>query len=310
MIGFDAVSHRYGAVAALRGVTFHVPPGALCVLLGESGSGKSTLLRTVNRLITPSGGRVLLGGRDVAGIDAQLLRRGIGYVIQSVGLFPHRSVAENIATVPRLLGWEPRRIGARVDALLDLVGLDPATYRDRRPGTLSGGQAQRVGLARALAADPPVLLMDEPFSALDPGTRRGLQTALRRIHAGSGKTILLVTHDVEEALALADRLAVMEEGRLVAEGRPLDVLGPRTPPSIRRMVRAEALAFHRLAALRASDAALPGPAPGAPALPADATLRDALLLMLAAGTDRLALEGPEPRHLTFAALLPAASTGG
>ncbi|WP_458096058.1 ATP-binding cassette domain-containing protein [Roseomonas sp. WA12] len=310
MIGFHAVTHQYGALAALRGVTFDVPPGALCVLLGESGSGKSTLLRTVNRLIAPSGGRVLLGGQDVAGMDPQVLRRGIGYVIQSVGLFPHRSVAENIATVPRLLGWDPRRIGARVDTLLDLVGLDPATYRDRRPGTLSGGQAQRVGLARALAADPPVLLMDEPFSALDPGTRRGLQAELRRIHAGSGKTILLVTHDVEEALALADRIAVMEEGRLVIEGLPLDVLGPRTPPIIRRMVRTEALAFHRLSALRAGDVALPGPAPGAPALPAGATLRDALLLMLASGTDRLALDGPEPRHLTFAALLPAASAGG
>ncbi|HEY8610475.1 MAG TPA: ABC transporter ATP-binding protein, partial [Roseomonas sp.] len=156
--------------------------------------------------------------------------------------------------------------------------------------------------------DPPVLLMDEPFSALDPGTRRGLQEALRRIHAGSGKTILLVTHDVEEALALADRIAVMEGGRLAAEGRPPDLLGPGAPPALRRMLRAEAMAFHRLAALRAADLALPGPAAGAPGLPGDATLRDALLMMLAHGTDRVVLDGPAPRHLSFAALLPAVRT--
>ena len=308
MIRFEEVSHRYGALDALRGVSFEVPAGALCVLLGESGSGKSTLLRTVNRLIEPTAGRVLLAGRDVAGIDPQTLRRGIGYVIQSVGLFPHRSVAGNVATVPRLLGWDRARTGARVDALLDMVGLDPATYRDRRPATLSGGQAQRVGLARALAADPPVLLMDEPFSALDPGTRRGLQAALRRIHAETGKTILLVTHDVEEALALADRIAVMAEGRLAAEGRPAAVLGPEAPEPVRRMVRTGALALHRLSALRAADAAEEGgPAGGARTLPADATLGDALLLMLAHGTDHLALEGTPPRHLTMAALLRASA---
>ena len=303
MIAFEAVSHRYGALEALHEVSFEVPSGALCVLLGESGSGKSTLLRTVNRLIEPTAGRVTLMGRDVAGVDPQALRRGIGYVIQSVGLFPHRSVAENVATVPRLLGWERARTEARVDALLEMVGLEPSLYRDRRPATLSGGQAQRVGLARALAADPPVLLMDEPFSALDPGTRRGLQSALRRIHAGTGKTILLVTHDVEEALALADRIAVMAEGRLAAEGTPADVLGPGASEPVRRMVRGGALAFYRLAALDAEGAAEDGPAPGAPLLPAGARLGDALLLMLEHGTDRLALEGGPPRHLTMAAIL-------
>ncbi|MBP0444878.1 ABC transporter ATP-binding protein [Roseomonas sp. SSH11] len=310
MIRFEGISHRYGSVQALREVSFGVPQGSLCVLLGESGSGKSTLLRTVNRLVEPSAGRVLLGGRDVAGTDPQALRRGIGYVIQSVGLFPHRSVGENIATVPRLLGWDARRIALRVEELLEMVGLDPGTYRDRLPGTLSGGQAQRVGLARALAANPPVLLMDEPFSALDPGTRRGLQAALRRIHAGSGKTILMVTHDVEEALALADRIAVMDDGRLAVEGPPLEVLGRHAPATVRRMVRAEVLAFHRLAALRAADSALPGPAPGAPVLPEGATLRDALLLMLGHGADRVALMGEAPRHVTLAALLAASGSGG
>ncbi|WP_043835527.1 ABC transporter ATP-binding protein [Muricoccus aerilatus] len=307
MIRFEGVSHQYGTLEALRGVSFEVPAGALCVLLGESGSGKSTLLRTVNRLIEPTAGRVLLDGRDVAGIDPQALRRGIGYVIQSVGLFPHRSVAGNVATVPRLLGWDRARVEPRVNALLEMVGLDPGTYRDRRPATLSGGQAQRVGLARALAADPPVLLMDEPFSALDPGTRRGLQTALRRIHAETGKTILLVTHDLEEALVLADRIAVMAEGRLVAEGPPAEVLGPGAPEAVRRMVRTGALVLHRLAALPAAGAAENGPAPGSPGLPAGATLEDALLLMLAHGTDSVALEGAPPRHLTMTAILRASA---
>ncbi|MFC0387747.1 ATP-binding cassette domain-containing protein [Muricoccus vinaceus] len=307
MIAFEGVSHRFGAVQALEDVTFAVPTGTLCVVLGESGSGKSTLLRTVNRLVEPAAGRVLLGGKDVAGADPQALRRGIGYVIQSVGLFPHRSVAGNIATVPRLLGWDRARTEARTDALLEMVGLDPATFRDRRPATLSGGQAQRVGLARALAADPPVLLMDEPFSALDPGTRRGLQAALRRIHAGTGKTILLVTHDLEEALALAGRIAVMAQGRLAAEGTPAAVLGPGAPEPLRRMIRPGTLALHRLAALPAAGAAAEGPAPGAPALPPGATLADALLLMLDRGADRLSFAGNPGRHLGMAAILRAAA---
>jgi len=310
VIRFEGVSHRYGAVEALRDVSFAVPAGTLLVLLGESGSGKSTLLRTVNRLIAPTAGRVLLAGRDVAAGDPQALRRGIGYVIQSVGLFPHRSVGANVATVPGLLGWEAGRIARRVDALLELVGLDPAAYRDRLPATLSGGQAQRVGLARALAADPPVLLMDEPFSALDPATRRGLQSALRRIHAETGKTILLVTHDVEEALVLADRIAVMEGGRLAAEGAPAALLGTGGPAVLRRMIRPELLAFHRLAAIPAGAGAVPGPVSGAPDLPEGASMRDALLLMLTAGADRAALPGEPPRHLPLAAILAAAAGEG
>ncbi|MBB5694734.1 ABC transporter ATP-binding protein [Muricoccus pecuniae] len=305
MIRFEGAGRRYGEVRAVRDVSFEVPRGSLCVLLGESGSGKSTLMRMVNRLVEPDAGRVLLEGRDVAGLDPQALRRGIGYVIQSVGLFPHWDVARNVATVPRLLGWDEGRVAARVEELLALVGLDPATFGGRRPATLSGGQAQRVGLARALAADPPVLLMDEPFSALDPATRRGLQAELRRIHRETGKTILLVTHDVEEALALADRIAVMEAGSLAAEGPALAVLGRDAPPAVQRMLRPEALAFQRLGVLPAAAFAEAGPVPGAPGLPGDATLRDALLLMLAEGTDRVSLEGAAPRHLTVAGVLAA-----
>ncbi|MBI0435640.1 ABC transporter ATP-binding protein [Roseomonas sp. KE0001] len=295
MIRFEGVTRRYGERAAVDHVTLEVAKGRLCVLLGESGSGKSTLLRMVNRLAEPSAGRVLLRGRDVAGIEPETLRRGIGYVIQSVGLFPHWQVAENIATVPRLLGWETGRIATRVDALLALVGLDPARFRDRYPHELSGGQAQRVGLARALAADPPVLLMDEPFSALDPGTRRDLQRELRRIHGETGKTILFVTHDVEEALALADLLAVLEDGRLIAQGRPAQVMEQDGERSVRRLFGEESMAFHRLATLPAQALAQPEDAEDdLPVLPAGASLKQALLLMLELGADRVAVlpDGP------------------
>ncbi|MCI0752982.1 ABC transporter ATP-binding protein [Teichococcus vastitatis] len=289
MIRFEGVSRRYGEQAAVDRVTLEVPRGSICVLLGESGSGKSTLMRMVNRLVEPSAGRVLVDGRDVAGADPEELRRGIGYVIQSVGLFPHWRVADNIATVPRLLGWEPARIAARVETLLELVGLEATLFRDRFPHELSGGQAQRVGLARALAADPPLLLMDEPFSALDPGTRRGLQVALREIHAETGKTILFVTHDVEEALALADRLAVLDQGQLVAQGRPAALLEGAAQGPVRRIFGEESLAFHRLATLPARSLARVGDADALPMLPADATLKQALMLMLSENSARLAL---------------------
>lgn len=290
MIRFEGVSRRYGDRAVVDRVTLEVPGGSICVLLGESGSGKSTLMRMVNRLVEPSAGRVLVNGKDVAKADPEELRRGIGYVIQSVGLFPHWRVAENIATVPRLLGWEAARVAERVDALLALVGLDPARFRDRFPHELSGGQAQRVGLARALAADPPLLLMDEPFSALDPGTRRDLQAELRRIHARTGKTILFVTHDVEEALVLADELAVLEDGRLAAHGRPAQVLETSADRTVRRLFGEENLAFHRLGALPAARLARPEDAEdGLPVLPATASLKQALMLMLEQGTDRLAV---------------------
>ena len=291
MIRFDRATKRYGGRTVVDAVSLEVRAGHLCVLLGESGSGKSTLMRMVNRMVEPDAGRVMLGGRDVAGVEPEQLRHGIGYVIQSVGLFPHWRVADNIATVPRLLGWETARVSARVDALLELVGLPPEEFRGRYPHELSGGQAQRIGLARALAADPPVLLMDEPFSALDPGIRRGLQTALRRIHGETGKTILFVTHDVEEALLLADELAVMQDGRLVAHGTPAEVLGRDAGPVVRRLFGDATLAFHRLGTLPAASAARPGPADGTPALPPDATLKQALMLMLEQGTDRLALPG-------------------
>jgi osmoprotectant transport system ATP-binding protein len=312
MIRFDRATKRYGSRAAVDSVSLEVRKGGLCVLLGESGSGKSTLMRMVNRMVEPDAGRVMLEGRDVATVPPEALRHGIGYVIQSVGLFPHWRVADNIATVPRLLGWDSARVATRVDALLELVGLPPEDFRARYPHELSGGQAQRIGLARALAADPPVLLMDEPFSALDPGIRRGLQAALRRIHAETGKTILFVTHDVEEALLLADELAVMQNGRLLAHGRPAEVLRRDADPVVRRLFGEATMAFHRLGTLPASSAARTGqgtagqdPAirggqahAGAPTLPADASLKQALMLMLERGTEQVALPGGATLHLS------------
>ncbi|MBO1076972.1 ABC transporter ATP-binding protein [Roseomonas marmotae] len=298
MIRFDGVTKRYGLLAAVDSVSLEVRARRICVLLGESGSGKSTLMRMVNRLVEPDAGRIMLDGRDIATVPAEALRHGIGYVIQSVGLFPHWRVAQNVATVPRLLGWDEARIAARVDALLELAGLPPAEFRDRYPHELSGGQAQRVGLARALAADPPVLLMDEPFSALDPGIRRGLQAELRRIHAETGKTILFVTHDVEEALLLADELAVMRDGRLVAHGPPARVLARDAGAEVRNLFGEATMAFHRLGTLPAAPLARSGDGAAAPLLAGDATLKQALMLMLEHGTDRLALAGGGALHLS------------
>lgn len=214
MIRFENVSRSYGDVLAVNDVSLHVPAGELVVLIGPSGSGKTTCLKMINRLIEPTAGRVLVNGRDVAQSDPQALRRGIGYVIQSVGLFPHMTVKQNIQVVPRLLGWSDRKSAARADDLLGTVGLDPATYRDRYPRELSGGQQQRVGVARALAVDPPILLMDEPFGAVDPVTRERLQDEFLELQQRLKKTVVFVTHDIKEAVKLADRVCLMNGGRI------------------------------------------------------------------------------------------------
>jgi osmoprotectant transport system ATP-binding protein len=202
---------------AVDALSLTVPAGEICVLVGPSGCGKTTAMRLVNRMIELTSGDVLIGGESVRAKDPAQLRRGIGYVIQQVGLFPHRTIAENIATVPRLLGWKDAAIRDRVDALLVLTGLDPADYRDRYPNQLSGGQRQRVGVARALAADPPLMLMDEPFGAIDPINRDRLQNEFLRLQAQVRKTILFVTHDIDEALKMGDRIAVLQEGGVLAQ---------------------------------------------------------------------------------------------
>ncbi len=211
---------------AVDALDLEVGEGEITMLVGPSGCGKTTTLKMLNRLIEPSSGRIFLGGDDVTGADPVELRRRIGYVIQQVGLFPHLNVADNVATVPRLLGWDRERIRRRVDELLELVGLDPAQYRRRYPHQLSGGQRQRVGVARALGADPPVLLMDEPFGAIDPITRDRLQGDFLRLQAEVGKTVVFVTHDIDEAVRLGDRIAVLSEGGVLEQyAPPADVLG-------------------------------------------------------------------------------------
>jgi osmoprotectant transport system ATP-binding protein len=232
VITLDRVTKRYGTDhVAVAELSLTISDGELCVLVGPSGCGKTTTLRMINRLIEPSGGRILIDGTDVLKMDPVELRRGIGYVIQQGGLFPHRRVADNVATVPRLLGWEKTRTDARVRELLELVGLDPAQYGRRFPHELSGGERQRVGVARALGGDPPVLLMDEPFGAVDPVTRSRLQQQFLDLQADLRKTIVFVTHDIEEAAKLGDRIAVLSKGGVLEQyDTPADILGrPATP---------------------------------------------------------------------------------
>jgi osmoprotectant transport system ATP-binding protein len=237
---FDNVAKRYeGGALALDDLSFEVPAGAICALVGPSGGGKTTALKCVNRLIEPTSGHILLDGRDILTVEPVTLRRGIGYVIQQVGLFPHWTVAQNVATVPALVGWPEARIRERVRELLDLVGLDPSRYTDRYPAQLSGGERQRVGVARALAAEPPVMLMDEPFGAVDPIVRERLQDEFLRIHDRLGMTVLFVTHDIDEAIKMGDRVAVIQGGHLVQYAAPAELLDRPANDFVARFVGAD-----------------------------------------------------------------------
>jgi osmoprotectant transport system ATP-binding protein len=241
-IAFEHVSKSYarnepGSGAAVDDLSLQVFPGEVLVLVGPSGCGKSTTLRMANRLVEPTSGRIMLEGEDVTTVDPVGLRRRMGYVIQNVGLFPHRTVAQNVATVPGLVGWDRKRTTARVAELLDLVGLDPDRYARRYPHELSGGERQRVGVARALATDPPVLLMDEPFGAVDPVGRRRLQTEFARIQRTVGITVMLVTHDIDEAVRMADRVAVLSTGAHIEQlAAPLDVVARPASPAVAELV--------------------------------------------------------------------------
>ena len=251
VISFDQVGKSHGGLRALAGVSLAIPAGTFLAIVGPSGSGKTTLLRLINRLAEASEGIVRVEGEDVRTVDPIGLRRRIGYVFQNVGLFPHMTVAENIAITPRLLGWDTPRTAARVAELLDLVRLDRAKHRDRFPHQLSGGERQRVGVARALAAQPKIVLMDEPFGALDPITRDALGQDYRRLHDALGLTTVMITHDALEAVLLADRIVVIRDGHVIADGTPHDLMGDDTDPYVHELMQTPRRQAERLRDLMA-----------------------------------------------------------
>ncbi|MGK8522282.1 ABC transporter ATP-binding protein [Nocardia asteroides] len=307
-IVLDSVTKHYPGQRdpAVDSVSLTIPAGEIVVLVGRSGCGKTTTMRMINRLIEPTAGTITIDGRDAATIPPDRLRRGIGYSIQQAGLFPHLTVAKNIATVPGLIGWDRRRIRARVDEMLELVGLDPGTFRDRYPRRLSGGQQQRVGVARALAADPPVLLMDEPFGAVDPITRGLLQDELLRLQSELGKTIVFVTHDFAEAVKLGDRIAVLgDRSRILQYDTPAAILADPADETVAGFVGADA-SLKQLTLTRVRDVEL-GDCP-------TATEQDPVDSLRAALTDRtwpwaLVLDGRRrPRRWVSAEHLAHAET--
>ncbi|MGH9177217.1 MAG: ABC transporter ATP-binding protein [Acidimicrobiales bacterium] len=280
MIRLEGVTKRYpNGHVAVDALDLEVGAGEVCMLVGPSGCGKTTTLKMINRLVEPTSGRILIDGEDVTQGDRVQLRRRIGYVIQQVGLFPHLSVADNVATVPRLLGWDKARVRARVDDLLGLVGLDPALFRDRSPHQLSGGQRQRVGVARALGADPPVLLMDEPFGAIDPVNRERLQQEFLRLQEDVGKTVVFVTHDIDEAVKLGDRIAVLRQGGVLEQyAPPAELLASPASEFVADFVGADrGLKRLSVTAIDAADLEKP------PVVSLDATLAEARLSMDAEG---------------------------
>jgi osmoprotectant transport system ATP-binding protein len=287
MIRLEKVSKVFpgGTRPAVDTLDLEVAGGQTCVLIGPSGCGKTTTMRIVNRLIEPSAGRIIVEGKDVTGADPVQLRRRIGYVIQQVGLFPHMTIGQNVATVPHLLGWDDARTARRVEEMLVLVGLEPGQFIHRYPRHLSGGQRQRVGVARALAADPPVLLMDEPFGAVDPIVRTSLQSELLAILRRLRKTVIFVTHDIDEAIRMGDLVAIMKDGRLVQCDPPERLLSAPKDSFVADFVGADR-ALKRLALTTAAEAATQAtPGDKAPSVAPATSLRDVLSLLLASGAD-------------------------
>ena len=297
MIALDHVTKRYDGRTVVDDLSLEIAAGEFCVLLGSSGCGKSTTLRMINRLVPADTGTIRVGGEEVTKIPAEALRRRIGYAIQSTGLFPHWNVEDNIATVPRLLKWPAARVSARVTELLELFRLDPPAYRDKYPHQLSGGEQQRIGVARALAADPDLLLMDEPFAAVDPITRDALQAELARIHRKTHKTIVFVTHDIEEALRLATTIAVMDKGRIAQFGTPLDLLEHPANEFVSDFIGHQGLGLKLLSLRTIADRLRRGESAEGEPLPPNASLRDALSAMTARHTDRVPVADAEGRAL-------------
>src|SRR3989442_9508058 len=299
MIRLQSLSRSYstprGRVTAVDDVTLEVADGETCVLLGPSGCGKTTTLRMINRLVVPTSGKIFIAGRDTDGIDPVELRRGIGYVIQQIGLFPNMTVAENIGVVPRLLGWNAAKSRRRAEELLALLALEPAQFLDRFPNELSGGQAQRVGVARALAVDPPVLLMDEPFAALDPVNRETIQDEFQRMQRKLRKTILFVSHDIDEAVKMADRIAIFHSGRLVQFAAPDELLAHPVDAFVAGFVGSDRT-LKRLRLIRVREVMVPAIAGelevSTPAVSPDDDLRRVAALFLEHGTESLRCVDP------------------
>ncbi|WHQ74452.1 ABC transporter ATP-binding protein [Pantoea sp. Lij88] len=286
MIEFDGVSRAFNGKAAVKDLSLQVAKGEFCVLLGTSGSGKSTTLKMINRLVEFDSGEIRFAGESIRQLDARTLRRRMGYAIQSIGLFPHWTVRKNIATVPVLLGWPRAQVDERIATLLALLSLD-GQLLNRYPHQLSGGQQQRVGVARALAADPEVLLMDEPFGALDPVTRGVLQQEMLRIHRLSGRTIVLVTHDIDEALTLADRIVLMDNGEIVQQGRPVELLTQPKNDFVRDFFGRSEMGVRLLSLEQVGNAVRRGEWLAGEPIAAALTLRDALSQFIARRTDKL-----------------------
>jgi ABC-type proline/glycine betaine transport systems, ATPase components len=305
MIEIEAVSKFYDGRAVVDNVTMVVEPRTIAVIVGTSGSGKTTLMRMINRLVERDSGTIRLDGEDNRSIPGYRLRRRIGYAIQGHGLFPHRTVSENIATVPRLLGWDPSRVDAKVRELLILFQLDPDLFGSRYPHELSGGEKQRVGVARALAAEPNVLLMDEPFGALDPIIRSKAQEDLLAIQRHLRTTIILVTHDMEEAFRLADKIAVMDGGKLLQYGTPDDLVRRPAAPFVEALIGVAERPFRLLAINTLGEAVEAGEAAGPP-VPVDMSQKDALAEMVWSGRGALPVisaDGLPVGRVTFEALL-------
>jgi osmoprotectant transport system ATP-binding protein len=311
MIEFQQVGKRYADTTVIDALSLTIAKGEFAVLIGASGSGKSTTLKMINRLVEHDSGRILIAGEQIRSFKPEELRRRMGYAIQSIGLFPHWTVEKNIATVPELLQWKPLRIHDRVTELLELLALDAKQFRGRYPHQLSGGQQQRIGVARALAADPEVLLMDEPFGALDPITRAALQAELARIHRLSGKTIVLVTHDIDEALRLATRIVMLDHGRIVQAGTPAELLAFPADARVADFIGRGDVGIKLLGLRSVADAMRPGAERAfaeAEPIAAQASLREALSVFVARRTDLLRVVDAQQRTLGtihFADLLKA-----
>jgi osmoprotectant transport system ATP-binding protein len=311
VITFERVTKRYGDVIAVNELSLEIPSREIVIFVGPSGCGKTTSLKMINRLIEPSSGTIRIDGVDTGSVDVNELRRSIGYVIQQVGLFPHYTVAQNVATVPRLAGWDKKRIAARVEELLELVGLPPAQYAERLPAELSGGERQRVGVARALGIDPNILLMDEPFGAIDPIARERLQNELLRLQQVVGKTIVFVTHDIDEATRLGDRVALFSTGGVLEQyDTPEELLAHPASKFVEDFL-GEGRMVRRLALIRVREvtlASLDGQSPPSERVGADATLRDALDAVLRAADGRvLVVDGERPLGVVDADVIRRAS---